>query len=341
MTILSFGLQRQRNQTLLDVWYPIIITDAEKIVETLSSIISIEKNTFTPLSASQLMDAAALIPDHISKIEQLTFAISSPHTTYAKMNAGVFILDSLEQPITSTQEGYLKLQLISQRKIKPHNLNLDGIFGILENIAWTNKGPILPQDIDSERIAALAKGEELVVSHIDKFPYLVNYHIPSGVRIASGSQVRLGAYLGKGSTIMPSGYVNFNAGTIGNAMIEGRVSAGVVVNTDSDIGGGASIMGTLSGGNNDIISVGSHCLLGANSGIGISLGHGCTVEAGLYITAGMKVVDQTITPERIVKAKELSGKEALLFIKDSQTGQIICKPNPKTIKLNESLHKND
>jgi 2,3,4,5-tetrahydropyridine-2-carboxylate N-succinyltransferase len=341
MTILAFGLQRQRHQTPLDIWYPVIITDADPILELLSPIVSLKKEVFTSLNTTQLMDVAALIPDHISVIEMIAGTIASPKSTYASLTAGIMVLSSVDTAIISVQEAYLKLQLISQRHIKPHGLNLEGLFGILKNIVWTNKGPILPEDSTTERLSALANGQELVVSHVDKFPYLVNYHIPTGVRIVSGSQVRLGAYLGEGSTIMPAGYVNFNAGTTGNAMVEGRVSAGVFVDRDSDIGGGASIMGTLSGGNNDVISIGSRCLLGANSGVGISLGYGCTVEAGLYITAGMKILDQMASTERVVKAKELSGKDYLLFIKDSQTGQVICKPNTKVIALNQSLHQND
>ncbi len=339
--IIGLGLQRKRFDTVLDVWFPVIISDAESVLKDISSIISPQNNQFETLSTQQLMNIAALIPSHISMIEQLSTAISSPKSGYANWNAGLFTLPNLNSPVQNIQEAYLKLQLISQRFIQPHGLNLEGIFGVLNNIAWTNRGPILPQDCDSERISAITQGQELVVSHVDKFPYLLNYYVPSGVRIASGSQVRLGAYLGEGTTIMPAGYVNFNAGTKGNVMVEGRVSAGVVVDKDSDIGGGASIMGTLSGGNQDVISVGSHCLLGANSGIGISLGSGCTVEAGLYITAGMKVLDQTISPTHIVKASTLSGRSNLLFIKDSQTGQIICKSNTKTIQLNETLHSND
>ncbi len=339
--IIGLGLQRQRFDTVLDVWFPVIITDSQFVINDIAGIISPKEGCFEPLTAQQLMDIAALIPDHIVMIEHLSLAVAAPKSAYASWTAGIFVLSSLDDSVNSVQEAYLKLQLISQRHIQPHGLNLEGVFGVLTNIAWTNRGPVLPQDCDAERISAITQGQELVVSHVDKFPYLLNYYVPSGVRIASGSQVRLGAYLGEGTTIMPSGYVNFNAGTMGNAMVEGRVSAGVVVDKDSDIGGGASIMGTLSGGNQDVISVGSQCLLGANSGIGISLGEGCTVEAGLYITAGMKILDQTVSPTHIVKARTLSGRSNLLFIKDSQTGQIICKSNTKTIQLNETLHSND
>ena len=200
---------------------------------------------------------------------------------------------------------------------------------------------------------ALINHQSVEVSHVDKFPYMVNYHVPSGVRIADSSRVRLGAYLGEGTTVMPAGFVNFNAGTLGNAMVEGRISAGVIVGKDSDIGGGASIMGTLSGGNDVVISIGKQCLLGANSGTGISLGDGCTIAAGVYVYAGKKVtllndsneaidIDGNAVPsgKNIVKAMALSGRDYLLFIEDSITGELICKPNSSVIQLNEALHKN-
>lgn len=339
--IIAFGLVRKRHEIVLDAWFPVIKLNANNLYDRIARIVSLDMNTFTGLTASDMMNVAALLPDDITRIEQLSMATNSSNTVYADTTVGIMVIESINEPVASPTEAYLKLQLISQRHVLPHGLNLTGIFGVLPTIAWSNQGPILPQDCDAERLFAKLKGAELVISHLDKFPYLLNYHVPSGVRIASGSQVRLGAYLGEGTTIMPAGYVNFNAGTMGNAMIEGRVSAGVVVNQDSDIGGGASIMGTLSGGNNTVISVGSHCLLGANSGIGISLGDGCTVEAGLYITAGMKVLDETSNTPSVVKASTLSGRSGLLFIKDSQTGQIICKQNPTAITLNAQLHQND
>jgi 2,3,4,5-tetrahydropyridine-2-carboxylate N-succinyltransferase len=237
--------------------------------------------------------------------------------------------------------------------VLPHGTNLTGIFGKLTNVAWTNKGPVLPEEL-SAQISKHICSSPIEVSHVDKFPYLVNYHIPSGVRIASGSQVRLGAYLGEGTTVMPAGYINFNAGTRGNAMVEGRISAGVVVDEDSDVGGGASIMGTLSGGNQNVISIGKKCLLGANSGTGISLGDGCTIAAGVYVTAGAKVSlyneknepvnsrgDIVAEGQNTIKAIELNGADNLLFINDSKTGKLVCKPNMKAIELNAALHAND
>ncbi|MEN9360810.1 MAG: hypothetical protein RL095_2345 [Verrucomicrobiota bacterium] len=255
--------------------------------------------------------------------------------------------------VTCTEDAYLRLQLISRRLLKPHAIPLAGIFPKLPNLAWTQYGPVLPDEVENLRLELLLRGESLNISHVDKFPYLVNYFLPSGVRIASGAQVRLGAYLGEGTTVMQAGFVNFNAGTEGNAMVEGRVSAGVFVAKDSDIGGGASIMGTLSGGGKQVISIGSKCLLGANSGIGISLGFGCTVAAGTYVTAGAKIalLDASGEPvdlqgrrvaagANLVKGLELSGRDKLLFFTDSVSGQLIAKPNPKTVELNPLLHKN-
>ena len=262
-------------------------------------------------------------------------------------------ITDLNEPAVDTEMAYFKLQLLSQRLVQPHEQNLTGIFGLLQNIAWTNIGPILPKDLPQVQAKAVLNYQSVAVTHVDKFPYMVNYHVPSGVRIADGSRVRLGAYLGDGTTVMPAGFVNFNAGTMGNAMIEGRISAGVIVGKDSDIGGGASIMGTLSGGNDVVISIGKKCLLGANAGTGISLGDGCTIAAGVYVYAGKKVtllneqneaVDINGNPvqagQNIVKAMDLSGKDYMMFIEDSQTGELICKPNTTVIQLNEALHKN-
>jgi len=270
---------------------------------------------------------------------------------YQTTEVVAYFLFDKDQPVENAVEGYFKVQCLSQLHVQPHGINCNGIFGKMNNIAWTSKGPILPEDLAEERIKATFQGEELVVSHVDKFPYLVSFGVPNGVRVVSGSQARLGAHLSPGTTIMPAGYVNFNAGTLGSAMIEGRVSGGVVVGNKSDIGGGASIMGTLSGGNKNVISIGEHCLLGANAGTGISLGDGCTVAAGVYITAASKVslYDKDKQPvnlagaivkegENVVKGMELNGKSYMLYFNDSQTGKLTARPNTKVIELNESLH---
>jgi len=272
------------------------------------------------------------------KIGDRSFSIPAQKSnTYFEMDHIDFELKDAKAPIDSVEDAYFRLQMLSQRIVKPNEIGLENLFATLPNIAWTNHGPILATDIETERL----KHHDLTITHVDKFPYMINYHVPSGVRIASGSQVRLGAYLGEGTTVMPAGYVNFNAGTLGAAMVEGRISAGVVVGKNSDIGGGASIMGTLSGGNEDIISIGENCLIGANAGTGISLGDGCTIAAGVYVYAGMKIAVYNEKNEKVdtLKAKTLSGRSHLLFLQDSQSGEILCKPNVKTIKLNETLHQ--
>ena len=251
------------------------------------------------------------------------------------------VMECMEEDleVSNICEAYIKLYLLSLRISKPNSINLDGIFASLPNVAWTNLGPVDPKDIDLFR----SKYGEFSVRSVDKFPPMTDYIIPSGVRIADSSRVRLGAYLSEGTTIMHEGFVNFNAGTLGAAMIEGRISAGVVIGKNSDLGGGCSTMGTLSGGNDVKISVGEDCLLGANSGLGIPLGDRCIVEAGLYLTGGSKVEVLNSNRDLIetVKASTLSGQNDLLFIRNSITGSIQCSPNQKSISLNETLHKND
>lgn len=239
-------------------------------------------------------------------------------------------------------EAYLKLHLLSHRLVKPHGTALDGIFGVLPNVAWTNRGAIDLTDLPKAQLSARTKGEWLSVDSVDKFPKMTDYVVPKGVRIADTARVRLGAYLGEGTTVMHEGFINFNAGTLGTSMVEGRISAGVVVGEGSDLGGGCSTMGTLSGGGNIIISVGRKCLIGANAGIGIPLGDGCTVESGLYITAGTKValLDDQNQLVRHIKARELAGQNDLLFRRNSLTGTVECKTNRSAVALNEQLHAN-
>ena len=246
-----------------------------------------------------------------------------------------FVEDS---PIEDIPIAFLKLHLISHRHFKPNALNMDNIFNVLETIAWTNQGPMRPEVAEKLVVGT----SNLKIFSLDKFPPMADYIIPSHVRIADTSRVRLGAYLGKGTTIMHEGFVNYNAGTEGPNMIEGRISAGVFVGKDSDLGGGCSTMGTLSGGNKEIISIGERCLLGANSGIGISLGNDCTVEAGLYVTAGTKVTLLDKSGEnKLVKAIELSGKDGILYFRDSISGKVCAKPKKGEFKLNKVLHDNN
>ena len=233
---------------------------------------------------------------------------------------------------------YLRLHLLSHRLVKPHAVNLEGIFAILPNVVWTSAGPCAIENFEQVRSGLQNKYGNLTVFAVDKFPRMIDYVIPEGVRIADGDRVRLGAYLSSGTTVMHEGFVNFNAGTLGKSMVEGRISAGVVVGDGSDIGGGASIMGTLSGGGKEIISIGERTLLGANSGVGISLGNDCVVEAGIYVTAGSKI---SLPDGQVVKAKELSGANNLLFRRNSQSGALeaIAKTG-NWDGLNSVLHKN-
>jgi 2,3,4,5-tetrahydropyridine-2-carboxylate N-succinyltransferase len=247
-----------------------------------------------------------------------------------------FIGDLKERPLDA-HDAYLRLHLLSTRKVKPHGQSLDGLFGLLANVVWTNVGPFAPEAFESVRGLLRSQGVEPRVHSVDKFPRLTDYVIPSGVRIADADRVRLGAYLSEGTTVMHEGFVNFNAGTLGKSMVEGRISAGVTVGDGSDIGGGASTMGTLSGGGNIVNSLGQGCLLGANSGCGIPLGDGCTIEAGLYITAGTKL---QLADGRVVKARELAGHNDLLFRRNSLTGAVEVVHKKNEVVLNPELHKN-
>ena len=255
------------------------------------------------------------------------------------------VITILESDIQSesTPEVYLKLHLLSHRLVKPHGINLNGMFGLLPNVAWTNLGAIDLEELAEAQLQARLKGELLSVNSVDKFPRMTDYVVPTGVRIAHTARVRLGAHVGEGTTIMHEGFVNFNAGTLGVSMIEGRISAGVVVGNGSDLGGGCSTMGTLSGGGNIVISVGENCLLGANAGTGIPLGDRCTIESGLYITSGTKiqVLDDAKNVVETVKGRDLAGKADLLFRRNSISGAVECVTNKTAIQLNEELHANN
>ncbi|MCW2748661.1 MAG: 2,3,4,5-tetrahydropyridine-2,6-carboxylate N-succinyltransferase [Nocardioidaceae bacterium] len=249
------------------------------------------------------------------------------------------VIDDLQSPLADAYDAYLRLHLLSHRLVKPRTINLDGVFAALANVVWTSIGPCAVQGFEQTRLRARAAGLSVQVTSVDKFPRMTDYVVPSGVRIADADRVRLGAHLAEGTTVMHEGFVNFNAGTLGNAMVEGRISAGVIVGNGSDIGGGASIMGTLSGGGNQVISIGENSLLGANSGIGISLGDNCVVAAGCYVTAGTKV---RLPDGTIVKAAELSGQDGLQFWTNSENGAIEARPRGDRtgIELNSALHAN-
>ena len=265
-------------------------------------------------------------------------ALATPDNDRAITREVISIDIDLTQAPTSAQDAYLRLHLLSHRLVKPHGLSLDGIFGLLANVVWTSVGPCAVEGFELTRARLKAKYGTVTVYSVDKFPRMVDYVIPAGVRIADADRVRLGAHLAAGTTIMHEGFVNFNAGTLGASMVEGRISAGVVVGDGTDVGGGASIMGTLSGGGKEVISIGEKCLLGANSGLGISLGNNCVIEAGTYITAAAKV---TLPDGQVVKAGTLSGAHDLLFRRNSLTGGLEAVMRTGTWGgLNSVLHAN-
>ena len=303
--------------TVLDTWYP---------APRLGASADATPGT-TRLGALEL--SGELGPDYgglVRSDEARGVDIIAVHTVIADLSA----------PPVDTHDVWLRLHLLSHRLIRPHQANMTGIFGLLPNVVWTSAGPVEAAGFNAHRLRA-AVGHVTVFS-VDKFPRMVDYVIPSGVRVADADRVRLGAHLAEGTTVMHEGFVNFNAGTLGPAMVEGRISAGVVVGADSDIGGGASIMGTLSGGGTQVISIGSGCLLGANAGIGISLGDGCVVEAGCYVTAGSRV---TLPDGSVVKARELSGRNGLLFRRNSVSGALEALPRDGDWgALNAELHAN-
>ncbi|MEY5145439.1 MAG: 2,3,4,5-tetrahydropyridine-2,6-dicarboxylate N-succinyltransferase [Actinomycetota bacterium] len=300
----GIGLATYAQSTLLDVWYPSPALSAEP-----AAVAGIERGVDT---------------DGLRGVRTEVVV-----TTIADLQAA---------PVDAA-DVYLRLHLLSHRLVAPRSINLDGIFGLLTNVAWTSAGPVAIADLIDVQLRARAKGASLQVLGVDKFPRMVDYVVPSGVRIADADRVRLGAHLAAGTTVMHEGFVNFNAGTLGASMVEGRISAGVVVGDGSDIGGGASIMGTLSGGGSEVITIGSRCLLGANSGVGISLGDDCIVEAGLYITAGSKV---SLRDGTVVKARELSGQSGMLLRRNSISGAIeaVARTDSWT-GLSEHLHSND
>jgi|TARA_B100001093_G_scaffold160532_1_gene152861 2,3,4,5-tetrahydropyridine-2-carboxylate N-succinyltransferase len=268
-------------------------------------------------------------------VGEKNFVTASQNKNLIEVNCD---LKDLEKPIKDLADAYLRLHLLSYKFVLPNSISLEGLFEILPNVVWTNYGAVSPKEIDKKLLNSKLQNKSLSIKSIDKFPRLTDFIVPKGVRIADASRVRLGAYLSEGTTIMHEGFVNFNAGTLGKAMIEGRISAGVLVGSNSDLGGGSSTMGTLSGGNTTKISIGENCLLGANSGLGIPLGNNCIIEAGLYLTAGTKV---TLSDNSIVKALELANKDNLLFIRNSTSGIVEAKINKSLLELNPKLHKNN
>ncbi|MEX5566866.1 2,3,4,5-tetrahydropyridine-2,6-dicarboxylate N-succinyltransferase [Pseudomonas syringae] len=334
---LAFGVGTQNRQgAWLEVFYaqPLINPSAE-LVAAIAPVLGYaggnQAITFNVDMAYKLAEAAKSVD--ATQAALLTRLAESQKPLVATLLAE-------DATLTSTPEAYLKLHLLSHRLVKPHGLNLAGIFPLLPNVAWTSQGAVDLVELAERQLEARLKGELLEVFSVDKFPKMTDYVVPSGVRIADSARVRLGAYIGEGTTVMHEGFVNFNGGTEGPGMIEGRVSAGVFVGKGSDLGGGCSTMGTLSGGGNIIIKVGEGCLIGANAGIGIPLGDRNTVESGLYVTAGTKValLDENNELVKIVKARELAGQTDLLFRRNSQTGAVECKTHKSAVELNEALH---
>ncbi|QIB66681.1 2,3,4,5-tetrahydropyridine-2,6-dicarboxylate N-succinyltransferase [Kineobactrum salinum] len=330
----AFGLgigTHNSNQEWLEVFFaqPLLQPPAELI-----AAIPASDNTST-LSREQLAALeAALATAGATSQAQLAAQLAAADAPVVAV-----LLHRDEAPQT-VPEAYLKLHLISHRLVQPHGTNLQGLFGILPNVAWTSEGAVDIAELPARQLAARLRGQTLEVSCVDKFPKMSNYVVPAGVRIAHTARVRLGAYLGEGTTVMHEGFVNFNAGAEGPGMIEGRISAGVVVGSGSDLGGGCSTIGTLSGGGNIVISVGRDCLIGANAGIGIPLGDRCTVEAGLFVTAGTKVtvLDADGKSAQTVKARELAGQSGLLFRRNSSNGAVECLSNRSAVELNAELH---
>ncbi|MGF1867932.1 2,3,4,5-tetrahydropyridine-2,6-dicarboxylate N-succinyltransferase [Enterovibrio norvegicus] len=338
---LAFGTAtKNKDGKIIEAFFPTpVLNPSESLVAALADIVSYQEgNEAFDVQANQ---CEAIASAFASADEQAAAAFAAKAASSSQPLVLV-ILASDEKP-SSVSEGFLKLQLISQRLAKPHSIVLDGIFGLLHNIAWTNKGPIDLPELADRQIEARLAGESLTVDCVDKFPKMVDYVVPAGVRIADTSRVRLGAHVGEGTTVMHEGFINFNAGTEGVSMVEGRISAGVMVGNGSDIGGGASIMGTLSGGGQLVISIGENSLLGANAGLGFPLGDRCTIESGLYVTAGTKVtmLDSSGAEVETVKARDLAGKPDLLFRRNSVTGKIECLTNKSAVELNAELHANN
>ena len=318
----------------MEVFYPSPVHQPSKdLVDAIKSVTGYQSgNEAIELDAAMLTELGDAISDDIQSTLVKKLAKSSQPT--------VLMMMATDSEIASIPEAYLKLHLLSYRYVKPNEQNLVGIFSKLPNVAWTSDGAIDPAELEEAILKARIEGRHIEVASVDKFPKLTNYVLPTGVRIAHTARVRLGAYLGEGTTVMHEGFVNFNAGSIGPNMIEGRVSQGVLMREGSDLGGGASTMGTLSGGGEMVLTIGKDCLIGANAGAGIPLGDRCTIEAGTYITAGtlVQVFDENKKFIKLVKARELAGQSDMLFIRHSQTGAIECRTNQKAIKLNDALH---
>tara|TARA_Y100000031_G_scaffold72205_1_gene79767 strand:+ start:322 stop:1362 length:1041 start_codon:yes stop_codon:yes gene_type:complete len=343
-TIHSFGFGLATTNSageIIEVYYPEPrISPSPQLTQALSEICKLEEDANVVLELNP--DTAKLLIGSFKGIGETSLATTLEALANGKdpITACISCLDAAP---ASIPEAFLKLHLLSHRLAKPHSLNLQGIFTVLRNLAWTNQGPIDLNDLPVRQLQTRLSGEVLDVHSIDKFPKMTSYVVPSGVRIADTARIRLGAYIGEGTTVMHEGFVNFNAGTLGNAMIEGRISSGVVIGENSDLGGGCSTMGALSGGGTEIISVGKNCLIGANAGIGFPLADGCIIEAGLYVTAGTKVnlLDNRGELIKTAKAKDISEIKNHVYRRNSLTGTVECVPSTRAASLNEELHSHN
>lgn len=331
---------------ILDTWYPVAEADPDEAALAAATRAvaggpglggSGRSGTGVP-SAEGLAEVVTSLGRSELMTGHLIAASTATSVIPIRRQVVVTVLADLTVAPVDAHDAYLRLHLISSRQVRPHGCSLDGLFAALSNVVWTDHGPADPDGFDDDRLAARSRGVRVSVTGVDKFPRLTDYVNPTGVRIAHADRVRLGAHLAAGTTVMHEGFVNFNAGTLGTSMVEGRISAGVVVGDGSDLGGGSSLMGTLSGGGTEVVAIGEGCLLGANAGVGISLGDGCVVEAGLYVTAGTLV---TAPDGAVVKARELSGRPGLLFIRNSTTGVVEVRPRRGSWgELNAALHRN-
>ncbi len=321
-----------RSGRLLDAWFPVLGLDGAR-ADAFEALVPGHGTRSVELDVVAGGDA---------DLARIMAASGTTDELGSTRVAVAVLIEDLGAAPQDALEATLRLHLLSTRLVRPHGIALDGMFGLLPNVAWTDRGPLEVEAIDDVRLDLMGRGIGLHVRSVDRFPRMTDYVVPSGVRIGDADRVRLGAHLAAGTTVMHEGFVNFNAGTLGASMVEGRISAGVVLGDGSDLGGGASIMGTLSGGGTEVIRIGERCLIGANAGVGISLGDDCVVEAGLYVTAGTKVA---LPDGSVVRARELSGRSGLLLRRDSQSGAVVALTRDGHTGdwggLNAALHAND
>ena len=321
-----------RSGRLLDAWFPVLGLDGAR-ADAFEAMVPGHGTRSVELD---------IVPGGDADLARIMTASGTVDELGSTRVAVAVLIDDLDAPPQDALEATLRLHLLSTRLVRPHGLALDGMFGLLPNVAWTDRGPLEVEAVDDVRLDLMGRGLGLRVRSVDRFARMTDYVVPSGVRIGDADRVRLGAHLAAGTTVMHEGFVNFNAGTLGASMVEGRISAGVVLGDGSDLGGGASIMGTLSGGGTEIIRIGERCLIGANAGVGISLGDDCVIEAGLYVTAGTKIA---LPDGTVVRARELSGRSGLLLRRDSQSGAVVALTRDGHAGdwggLNATLHAND